>query len=332
MAGIVYGLGPDYFVKFVEVDTPSMTLSLICPTKDPAPWVAAIKAIDSGIDLRVWPDDGDKSDVTFALVWAQPQGIFAQYANLQVIASMGAGVDNLLKDSSIPEQTTVVRMVDPQLVSQMGDYVLAASLNHGRQFLNYAQQQQRRQWQPLAPQNMGDITVGVMGLGQIGNAVATRLVQVGFRTIGWSRRNKSIEKVQVFSGQQQLADFLAASEILVCLLPLTPETENILNAETLGQLPQGAYVINVARGNHLIEEDLLLLLNNDHLAGACLDVFRQEPLPQEHPFWRHTKVTITPHIASLTNPVSVAPQIVENYRRMQLKQPLMNQVDLRQGY
>ncbi len=308
-----------------------MPLSLICPTKDPAPWIAAIKAIEPDIDLRVWPDDGDKADVTFTLVWAQPQGIFAQYPNLQVVASMGAGVDNLLQDTSIPAQAAMVRMVDPRLVSQMGDYVLTATLNHVRQLPTYAQQQQQHQWQPLRPRNVDAVTVGVMGLGQIGSAVAHRLAQVGFQVTGWSRRAKSMANVQVFSGQQ-LTDFLVASEILICLLPLTAETENILNIDTLGQLPQGAYVINVARGNHLVEEDLLSLLNKNYLAGACLDVFRQEPLPQEHPFWSHPKVTVTPHIASLTDPVSVASQIVENYRRMQAGQPLLNQVDRQQGY
>ena len=308
-----------------------MPLSLICPTKDPAPWVKAIQAVDPTIDLRVWPEDGDKADITFALVWAQPQGIFSQYPNLQVISSMGAGVDNLLQDTSMPKQATLVRMVDPQLVSQMGDYVLTATLNHVRQFPTYAQQQQQQQWQPLPPRNIDAVTVGVMGLGQIGSAVAHRLVQVGFQVIGWSRRPKSMADMHVFSGQQ-LTDFLVASEILICLLPLTAETENILNIDTLGQLPRGAYVINVARGKHLVEEDLLSLLNNNYLAGACLDVFRQEPLPQKHPFWNHPKVTVTPHIASLTNPVSVAPQIVDNYRRMQNGQPLLNQVDIQQGY
>lgn len=309
-----------------------MVLSLICPTKDPAPWVSAIKAIAPEIDLRVWPDDGNKADVTFTLVWTQPQGIFSQYPNLQVIASMGAGVDNLLQDRSIPEQTAVVRMVDPRLVSQMGDYVLAAALSHMRQFPDYGQHQQQRQWQPLSPRNIDEVTIGVMGIGQIGSAVATRLSQLGFRVLGWSRREKSIADVQVFVGHPQQPDFLAASEILVCLLPLTAETENILNTETLSQLPQGGYLINVARGSHLVEEDLLSLLNNNHLAGACLDVFRQEPLPQAHPFWTHPKITITPHIASLTDPGSVAPQIVDNYRRMMAAQPLLNQVDRRQGY
>lgn len=309
-----------------------MALNLICPTKDPTPWVTAINALAPEIDLRVWPEDGNKADVTFALVWAQPQGIFSQYPNLQVISSMGAGVDNLLQDRSIPPQATVVRMVDPRLVSQMGDYVLAAVLNHVRQFSDYGQYQQQRQWQPLPPRNLDQVTIGVMGLGQIGSAVAIRLSQLGFRVLGWSRREKAIADVRVFVGQQQQSDFLAASEILVCLLPLTAETENILNTETLSQLPQGSYLINVARGNHLVEEDLLSLINNNHLAGACLDVFRQEPLPQEHPFWIHPKITITPHIASLTDPVSVAPQIVENYRRMRSGQPLLNQVDIHQGY
>ena len=309
-----------------------MTLSVICPTKDPTPWVAAIQAIAPEIDLRVWPDDGDKTDVTFALVWAQPQGIFAQYPHLQVISSMGAGVDNLLQDGSIPNQATVVRMVDPRLVGQMGDYVLAAALNHVRQFPDYAQQQQQQQWQPLPPPNLNTVTIGVMGLGQIGSAVATRLVQVGFHVVGWSRREKSIADVQVFSGQQKLTDFLAASQILVCLLPLTSETKNILNADRLAQLPQGAYVINVARGAHLVEVDLLTLLAKGYLAGACLDVFRQEPLPQDHPFWTHPKITITSHVASLTDPSSVAPQIVENYRRMVGGRPLLNSVDMQQGY
>lgn len=309
-----------------------MVLSLICPTKSPDPWVAAINAIAPDIDLRIWPQDDDKSEVTFTLVWGQPQGIFSQYSNLQVISSMGAGVDTLLKDASIPKHVSVVRMVDPRLVSQMGDYVLAAVLNHVRQLPVYGQYQLQRQWQPLQPRNVDDVTIGVMGLGQIGRAVATRLNQVGFQVLGWSRRAKSMENIQVFAGQQQLSDFLAVSEILVCLLPLTAETENILSTDTLGHLPQGAYVVNVARGKHLVEEDLLSLINNNHLSGACLDVFRQEPLPPEHSFWAHPKITITPHIASLTDPVSVAPQIVENYRRMTAGQPLLNQVDIQRGY
>lgn len=309
-----------------------MVLSLICPTKDPAPWVAAIQAVAPDIDLRIWPDDGDKAEVTFTLVWAQPQGIFSQYPNLQVISSMGAGVDNLLKDTSIPPRATVVRMVDPRLVSQMGDYVLAAVLNHVRQFPQYGQYQQQHQWRPLPPRNIDEVTIGVMGVGQIGSAVATRLSQLGFRVVGWSRRAKSVADVKIIAGQQQLSDFLAVSEILVCLLPLTPDTENTLSADTLSQLPRGAYVVNVARGNHLVEEDLLLLINNAHLSGACLDVFRQEPLPPDHPFWSHGKITVTPHIASLTDPASVAPQVVENYRRMTTGQPLLNQVDRQQGY
>ena len=145
-----------------------MVLSLICPTKDATPWVAAIQAIAPELDLRVWPDDDSKADITFALVWAQPQGIFAQYPNLRVISSMGAGVDNLLKDSSIPAPVAVVRIVDPRLVSQMGDYILAAALNHVRQFPGYGRQQQQRRWQPRQPRNLEDVTVGVMGLGQIG--------------------------------------------------------------------------------------------------------------------------------------------------------------------
>lgn len=309
-----------------------MPLSLICPTKDPAPWVAAIKAIAPEIDLRIWPEDNNKADITFALVWAQPQGIFSQYPNLRVISSMGAGVDNLLQDTSIPQQATVVRMVDPRLVSQMGDYVLAAVLNHVRQFPDYSRYQQQQQWQPLRPRNVDEVTVGVMGIGQIGSAVATRLSQAGFQVVGWSRSPKTLANVRVSVGQQQLPDFLAASKILVCLLPLTAETENILSTTTLRQLPKGAYVINVARGNHLMETDLLSLLDNNHLAGACLDVFRQEPLPPGHPFWSHPKITITPHIASLTDPVSVAPQIVDNYRRMLAGQPLLNQVDTQRGY
>ncbi|MBT9313033.1 2-hydroxyacid dehydrogenase [Leptothoe kymatousa] len=306
-----------------------MALSLICPTKYSEPWVDAMMAVDPSLDLRIWPEDGNRAEVKFALVWAQPTGIFSEYPNLQVIASMGAGVDNLLQDPSIPVHVPVVRMVDPTLVRQMGDYVLAATLNHGRQFPDYMQQQQ---WQPLAPRNVDRITVGVMGVGQIGMSVAKRLRAVGFQVLGWSRRPKTLADIRVLVGQQQLSDFLAASEILVCLLPLTPETENILNAQTLGQLPKGAYVVNVARGNHMVEADLLALINNNHLAGACLDVFRQEPLPQGHPFWSHPKIVVTPHIASLTDPTSVATQIVENYRRMLAGEPLLNQVDKQRGY
>jgi glyoxylate/hydroxypyruvate reductase len=176
------------------------------------------------------------------------------------------------------------------------------------------------------------VRVGIMGLGHLGSDAAVKLRALGFAVSGWSRTARQMESVRCFAGAGELESFLAQADILICLLPLTPATEGILNRETFSKLPRGAYLINAARGDHLVEEDLLDALESSQVGGACLDVFRKEPLPESHPFWKHPCVTLTPHVASLTYPKAVAPQIVENYRRVRAGKPPLHAVDIGRGY
>lgn len=245
---------------------------------------------------------------------------------------MGAGIDHILADNNFPEHLAVARLVDPYLVDDMFDYLTAqvSGFRHHHQL--YFQCQLQQQWQPLTPLSRNALVIGVMGLGQIGGQVAKRFAEAGYRVVGWSNSAKSINGVKSFTGPGALENFLAETNLLINLLPLTKETQGILSAKNLIKLKPGAFLINVGRGGHLVEADLVALLDNRHLSGACLDVFEQEPLPLNHPFWSHPNIMITPHVSSLTNPESVAPQILKNYRRSEKGETLINQVDLKRGY
>lgn len=293
-------------------------------------WITALRQCDPKLAIQVWPQVTEPERIEFALVWNHPRGELQKFPQLKVISSMGAGVDHLLNDPSCPRHLAIVRIVDQNLIRDMTQYIIWAVLNHARQFDFYQQSQQRKLWIRRSYANFPQI--GIMGLGQLGANVALSLHGLGYTVRGWADSPKSLKGVQCFYGENQLGDFLAHSNILICLLPLTPATQGILNQQNFAQLPQDAYIINVARGAHLVEEDLLASLESGQLSGACMDVFPQEPLPQDHPFWLHPKITITPHIASMTDPVSAAKQVIENYQRMVKGQPLLNQVNLDKGY
>ncbi len=310
-----------------------MALVIVAPELDPSPWTVALHAVDPDLDIRVWPNDGDKRDMEFAITWNHPAGELLQYPNLRCVASLAAGVDHVLRDPSLPEGIRVTRLVHPLQTLRMTQYVLMGVLNHHRSFERYRKQQAERRWSPEEIVACSDqVNVGIMGLGNFGVDAAAKLTQIGFHVLGWSRTEKRIERVQTFFGDDQFNAFLSQTDILVCLLPLTPKTCGILNRHTFEKLRPGAYVINVARGEHLVEEDLLGALDRKHLSGACLDVFRVEPLPPNHPFWHHPRITVTPHIAVGDHPSLVAPQIVENYQRMKANKVLLNEVDLKKGY
>jgi glyoxylate/hydroxypyruvate reductase A len=309
-----------------------MTLLFLAPELDARSWVEQLRRRDRDLELRVWPDTGPRADVLFALCWRHPFGTMSTFPRLRCIASLGFGVDHILRDPDLPAEVTVTRLVDPGMVAAMSVYVITAALAHTRQFDLYRRDQDRRAWDARVPKDHRRVRVGVMGLGHLGADAARRLAELGFPVSGWSRTAKTIEGVAGFAGDAALGDFLAQADILICLLPLTPATEGILNRRTFSALPAGAYLINVARGEHLVEEDLLAALDSGHLAGACLDVFRQEPLPASHPFWGHPRVTVTPHIASLTYPEDVAPQIVANYHRVRAGQAPLYAVDRSRGY
>jgi glyoxylate/hydroxypyruvate reductase A len=232
----------------------------------------------------------------------------------------------------LPHSIPIVRLVDPYLADAMSEYVVLQVLRLHRQDLDYAAQQQVGIWRELDQKNAGERPVGILGFGEIGQNAGRKLKGLGFEVGLWSRREKTVEGLGGYAGSAGLPALLGRSEILVCLLPLTAETEGILNASTFALLPKGAGLINAARGGHLVEEHLVPALDSGQLSAAALDVFREEPLPAAHPFWRHPRILITPHIAGITNPKTAAPIILDNIRRFEAGRPLLNRVDPAQGY
>jgi glyoxylate/hydroxypyruvate reductase A len=293
-------------------------------------WVKALHQKDPNLDIQIWPEVSDPNSVEFVLVWVYPQGELRKYPNLKGISSTGAGVDHILSDAKLPPNIPIARLIDPHLVHNMSQYAVWAVLNHLRGFEAYAQAQARSLWVPRSLAS--EPQVGIMGLGQLGRQVAQQLYNLGIKVIGWSRSPKAGADMQTYHGDEQLKVFLNQTDVLICLLPLTAETRNILNQSNLKELRKGAYLINVARGEHLVEKDLLAALDSQQLSGACLDVFQTEPLPEGHPFWQHPKIRITPHIASVTDTVSAAAQVLDNYQRALAGKPLLNAIDLTKGY
>jgi len=309
-----------------------MTIAIICVNKDPMPWYEALKAVDPTLNVQIWKDDDPPSDAEFALCWNHPAGVLQNFPKLKCICSMGAGIDHFLADSLLPKGVPLVRIVDPALAHSMFEYLHAAVMRFVQNFDHYMREQSQSFWCQRRASTKAATTVGLMGLGHLGEYAARRFFDDGFKVLGWSRSEKSLDGVETFCGAQSLDDFLSQTDILICLLPLTPETENILDLATFRKLPIGASVINVARGAHLVDADLITALDEGHLNGACLDVFREEPLPSTHRFWGHSRILVTPHCSSLSDPFSVTPQVVQNYRIMQSNGQLLNQVDPMRGY
>jgi glyoxylate/hydroxypyruvate reductase A len=296
-------------------------------------WRDALLALDPSLEIRMFPDAGAPEEIEAAVVWtAYDMGELRRYPNLRLIVSMGAGVDHLLRPPGPPLGIPVARLVDRMLTSQMGEWVLLNVLRFHRQDLEYRALQRERSWLELPAPVTGERRIGILGLGELGTHAAGLLRGLGFPVLGWTRRPRRIEGVETFHGEEGLADMAARSDILVCLLPLTPATRGIVDARLLARLPPGAFVINGARGGHVVDADLLAALDSGQLAGAALDVFEPEPLPAEHPFWAHPRVVMTPHAASITIPASAAPQVIENIRRAREGRALINLVDFAAGY
>jgi glyoxylate/hydroxypyruvate reductase A len=308
-----------------------MALMFLSPDDPAEPWRQELLARMPGLDVRIWPEVGDPAAIDIALVWRAPPGELARYPNLKAILSLGAGIEWLVADPTLPE-VPIARMVDPSLTRQMSEYVLLAVLRHHRQFDLFEREQRARNWAFAFPPQAAERRVGLMGLGQLGAAAARQLAAHGFDVSGWSRTPKTIEGVTNYAGRSELHAFLHRTDILVCLLPLTADTLGILDAETFDDLPHGAYMINVGRGAQLVEADLIAALDSGHLAGATLDVFREKPLPPDHPLWRHPKVLITPHVAAYCLPSTAADGVVDNIGRARRGEPLLHQVDRVRGY
>jgi glyoxylate/hydroxypyruvate reductase len=284
------------------------------------------------VEMRVWPDVGDPSEIEAALVWRPKPGLLAGFPNLKMICSLGAGVDHLFLDRALPRQVPIVRLVDPYMTEAMSEYVLAQVLRLHRQDLLYREQQRDHAWHEHPQPNAAERRVGVLGLGELGGDAARKLAVLGFAVGGWSRTEKRLPGIESFHGPEGLMTLSRRSAILICLLPLTQETEGVLSARLFAVLPRGAAIINVGRGRHLVEEDLLAALDSGQLSAAVLDVFRDEPLPPAHPFWRHPRVVVTPHVAAATNAPTAALSIVENLKRISTGKPLLNVVDPAREY
>ena len=309
-----------------------MSLLLIAPDRDMTPWAEALQDEDPNLDIEIWPDVADKKNVQFAVSWNQPKHLLDSYPNMKAISSLGAGVDHLLDDEALPESVTICRVVAPSLVQQMKEYVLGTVINIQRNLVQYIRQKDIGRWEARSHPLAKDVGVGILGLGELGRPVAQQLAQVGYTVSGWSRSEKNIDNVNTFAGADQLPDFLGQTQILICLLPLTPETNNILDLDLFKQLQNPSWIINVARGEHLVDEDLIYALDSGIIDGAWLDVFNEEPLPDKHAFWNRENIIVTPHIASITKPSEVAGQIVENYKRALSGMELNYKVDRDIGY
>ena len=296
-------------------------------------WEAALRQAMPGERVLVWPDVPDPDAVELVVTFVPEPGTLRAFRNLRLIAATGAGVNAMLDPSiEMPSGVPLVRLVDPELTDAMRQYVLATVMRHFRQLDQFEAFQRERRWVQLPRPDIRSFVVGLLGLGVLGTAAAELLRIVGFPVVGWSRREKSVPGVDCCHGPEGLKRLLDRTLCLVCLLPLTPATAGIIDANLLCQLPRGAYVINAGRGGHLVDDDLLAALDSGQIACATLDVFHDEPLPEGHPFWTHPRVTITPDIASLTVPESAALRIAENLRRLRSGEPLLDLVDPDSGY
>ncbi|MEB5609294.1 glyoxylate/hydroxypyruvate reductase GhrA [Serratia marcescens] len=299
-------------------------------------WLAGIKQRLPQAELREW-QRGDERPADYALVWRPPHEMLANRRDLKAVFALGAGVDAILDQErkhpgTLPAGVPLLRLEDTGMAQQMQEYALSYVLRYFRRFDEYQALQQRQEWQPLDPHSLDDFTIGILGAGVLGQSVARKLTEFGFSVRCWSRSAKQIDGVQSFAGEAQRAAFLDGVKLVINLLPNTPETVGILNRELFAQLSTGAYLINIARGAHLVEADLLAALEQGQLAAATLDVFAREPLPQDHPFWRHPRVTITPHIAAITLPQQAMDQIAANIRALEAGHAPAGVVDRQRGY
>ena len=282
--------------------------------------------------VACWPQQVDAAAVTHAAVWAPPEDFFARFPNVHTVFVMGAGVDKLLQRADVPENVMLIRLADAGMAQQMTEYCLYGVLHYQRQMDRYARQQHERLWNPLDTRLPRDVRVGILGLGELGGKVAQDLVRLGYRVSGWSRRPRQFDGIRCLHGKAGLRELLPQTDVLFCVLPSTPETRHLLDAETLALLPANAALINAGRGSLIDEAALLARLNAGLLRFALLDVFAEEPLPVTHPFWSHPRVILTPHVAADTVAEEAARQIAANLRAQAAGQPMNGVVDRRRGY
>jgi len=295
-------------------------------------WVEAFRRQAPEIELRVFPEVGDPAQVDYALLWAPPPGLMAGLPNLRVVFSLGAGIDHLLRDPELPRQLPLVRMVEPGLTAGMAEYVVMSVLMHHRFMIDYLALQRQGKWEEIQQIASEERTVAVLGLGEMGLESLRKLQPFGFKLLGWSRTAKQVPGVECFHGAEGLKRLLPRAEILVCLLPLTPETHGLLDARLFAQLPRGAVLINAGRGLQQNEADILAALDSGQLGGASLDVYHEEPGAAAGPLWRHPRVVATPHVAAMTMAETAVAAVIANIKRYERGEALHNVVELARGY
>jgi glyoxylate/hydroxypyruvate reductase A len=309
-----------------------MKIAFCCTDTRPEPWLDGLRAALPEAEVSLWQAGLPSEPADHAIVWAPPQAFIDAQPRVKALFNIGAGVDALLR-LNLPDSLKVVRLDDAGMAVQMAEYVCHAVIRHFREFDRYQEAQVDREWAFRKPRQRSEFAVGVMGLGVLGTRVAQALQAFEYPVSGWSRSPKTLAGVQTFHGQGEgFEAFLAATQVLVNLLPLTADTRDILNRQTLARLRPGGYLINVARGAHLVEQDLLDLLDSGHLAGATLDVFRTEPLPDTHPFWAHPRITMTPHTSARTLRDESIAQIARKIRALERGEPIAGVVDRARGY
>jgi len=313
-----------------------MALLIVCRGMDPKRYERTFAGLAPDLDVRCWPETGNKADIRYALAWNPPPGQLKTYPNLEVIFSSGAGVEHILRDPELPA-LPIVRLVEPNLTMRMTEYVVLHVLLHHRRMLDYQDQQRRSHWRELAQPGADEVRVGVLGLGVLGLDAAEKLAALGFKVAGWSRTPKELAGIAHFSGEQGLDAFLTRSDILVALLPLTAQTEGILNRELFAKLAKdgplpGPVLINAGRGGLHIEADIVSALEEGDLWAASLDVFEPEPLPETSPLWQHPRIVITPHNASISDERAVIRHVLRQIAAHEAGEALEHLVDRARGY
>ncbi|MEQ1755257.1 MAG: glyoxylate/hydroxypyruvate reductase A [Micropepsaceae bacterium] len=295
-------------------------------------WTSHLRRLMPELEIRTEENPARTDDIAYCIAWKPKPGSLAALKNLKVVFSMGAGVDGIVADPTYPKNLPLSRVVDHTLSQSMTEYVVLNVLYWHRRTNDLRALQQMSKWRQFAIPRAPSVRVGIFGFGVLGQAAAQALKALNYQLLGWSATPKKFDGVTTFHGQAQRSEFLRQSDILVCLLPLTPDTKGILNAQTFASLPRGACVINCARGGHLVESDLIQALDSEQLRGASLDVFQTEPLPETSPLWQHPKILISPHNAAMTDPGSFMEHVAATIRRMDKGLPPENLVDFARGY
>ena len=309
-----------------------MSIAILVPDRDTSLLEKTLQAELSNVSIFNYPNIPNSEEIDVLVVWKQPENVLSKFPNLKLISSLGAGIDHILTDKSLPENVPIVRITDEKLTISMRKYILMCILNFQKDIWGIFDFNDKQIWENnhIVEQSL---KVGIMGLGALGKDVAISLHKIGFQVFGYSFSEKEIHGIRCFSkAKNEFDDFLRSVNVLVNLLPLTAETKGILNWNLFEKLPDNSFLVNVGRGAHLIDVDLIKAIQEKKIKGAFLDVFNVEPLPKNHPFWAHSEVIITPHIASITNQKNAGIQIAENYRKLKKGEKLINQIDLGKGY